>query len=350
MLKLPKGIHKVKKTMKDGSKEVYYYAWRGGPRIIAVPGSPEFHIAYGAALQTRREPDDKVFLSLIINYRKSHAFDKLAKSTKHYRTIYLDEIQIRFGDMPIAALNDVSVKEIFVNWRDENADRPKAADMRIETLRVVLSNAVERGRIEANHAKGIGKLYENSRADVIWMPKEIELLLAGTTPECQRAIDLARLTGLRKGDLMDITWEADKGEYIEWETSKTGKRVFVPILPELREKLDSWPRIHECILTNSFGNPWKSSSLQSAFRRAKIAAGIDKRFHDLRGTFATMLIENGVTDERVADIMGWSKYKIEEIRRVYVDNSAIIKDVLRQINVNRAVKSKLEEPKNPSIP
>lgn len=333
MQRLPKGIHTVSKTLKSGDIETYIYAWRGGPRLFEKPGTDDFQIEYGSALQSRREPDETMLLALIYHYRISPKFKKLAPSTKKYRSLYLDEIQVKFGKMSIFALNDISVKEDFVNWRDSFSATPKGADMRIETLRVMLGVALERGKIQFNHAKGISNLYDNDRSDIIWTASEIAKVKENASPACARAIDLARLTGIRKGDLIKLDWKADKGQYIEWKTSKSGKRVFVPILPELRALLDSWTK-GEQILTNSHGTAWKAPALQNAFRRAKLKAQIDKRFHDFRGTFATMLIEKGVSDERVGDIMGWSKYKIAEIRRVYVDNSAIIADVLRQLSVN----------------
>lgn len=40
-VKLP-GIAKVRKRLADGTIAVYYYAWRGGPRLPGTPGSPEF--------------------------------------------------------------------------------------------------------------------------------------------------------------------------------------------------------------------------------------------------------------------------------------------------------------------
>jgi integrase len=342
---LPKGVHTVRKTLKDGSRATYYYAWRGGPRLFAKPGSDDFNIEYGAALKSRQEIDGDILHSIISQYKQSPSFLSLAQTTKHYRSLYLDEIQTEFGDMDIDILNDVSVKQMFVEWRDKYADTPKGADMRIETLRVLVSFAHERGQVHHNHIKGIGSLYKNTRADIIWTEEEVEVMRGALTPAATRAMDLARLTGIRKGDLIKLTWDADKGDHFEWETSKTGKRVFVPILPELRELLDSWKHDKETVLLNSDGNSWKAPALQNAFRRGKLKTGINKRFHDFRGTFATMLVSLGVSDQRVADIMGWSKYKIEEIRRVYVDNSAIITDVLRQLSVNQSVNRKLNSEK-----
>jgi hypothetical protein len=48
-----KGVHRVRKKLATGLYATYYYAWRGGPRIEAKFGPPEFHPAYVAAHNER---------------------------------------------------------------------------------------------------------------------------------------------------------------------------------------------------------------------------------------------------------------------------------------------------------
>src|SRR5262249_7423463 len=42
----------IAKTKAKG--RTYYYAWRGGPRLRGEPGSPEFHLSYNEAIESRR--------------------------------------------------------------------------------------------------------------------------------------------------------------------------------------------------------------------------------------------------------------------------------------------------------
>ena len=48
------------------------------------------------------------------------------------------------------------------------------------------------------------------------------------------------------------------------------------------------------------------TSWKTAWKRAKEAAGIECRFHDLRHTVVTRLLEKGQPFAVVAEIMGWS--------------------------------------------
>ena len=48
-----KGIHTVR-----AKGRTYYYAWRGGPRIDAKPGTPAFLLMYEEAHASRRRPPE----------------------------------------------------------------------------------------------------------------------------------------------------------------------------------------------------------------------------------------------------------------------------------------------------
>ena len=51
-----KGIASATKILASGEKVTYYYAWRGGPKILGAPGSPEFLQSYEKAHRERHAP------------------------------------------------------------------------------------------------------------------------------------------------------------------------------------------------------------------------------------------------------------------------------------------------------
>jgi len=69
-----KGINRAKVKLANGERITYYYAWRGGPRLVGEPGSPGFIASYYAAIQSRREPDRSTFHSVIAGYKSSQDF------------------------------------------------------------------------------------------------------------------------------------------------------------------------------------------------------------------------------------------------------------------------------------
>src|SRR5690606_13299547 len=58
-----KGLYKV--TSKG---KAYWYAWRGGPRIDAEPGTEKFLRLYQQAIEERGVGDKKRFRSLVVRY------------------------------------------------------------------------------------------------------------------------------------------------------------------------------------------------------------------------------------------------------------------------------------------
>ena len=201
-----KGIHSVRWRLASGVIATYHYAWRGGPRLIGKPGSPEFLRSYNEAIASRRRPAVGKLFTLIAEFRASSEFSSLSDSTKRAYTAYLRMIEAEFGDMPIEALSDPEVRGEFKRWRDGMADTPRKADYAWTTLARVLSVAHDRGRIPVNPCQRGGRLYEADRAEKIWTEDDIARLLAVGSPSIAMAAFLALWTGQRQGDLLRLPW------------------------------------------------------------------------------------------------------------------------------------------------
>jgi hypothetical protein len=78
-----KGLHFVPKKLADGRVREYAYAWRGGPRILGQPGSPEFLASYNEAISRRAAPQVGTMRSVLAAYEADvEAFGGLAERTK----------------------------------------------------------------------------------------------------------------------------------------------------------------------------------------------------------------------------------------------------------------------------
>src|SRR4051812_47240827 len=78
-----KGIASATKRLASGRKIKYYYAWRGGPKLDGVPGTPEFVASYNAAVATRRVVPRTTLASLITLFKSSTEFTTdIAERTK----------------------------------------------------------------------------------------------------------------------------------------------------------------------------------------------------------------------------------------------------------------------------
>src|SRR5262245_12978203 len=76
------GIHRNTRTLATGETREYDYAWRGGPRLIREPGSPEFLRSYEAAHRNKHSPNPSLFKAVIAGYLKSEAFTSTRQRTQ----------------------------------------------------------------------------------------------------------------------------------------------------------------------------------------------------------------------------------------------------------------------------
>lgn len=329
MAMLPvKGVHIVKS---NGS--TYVYAWRGGPRIKAEIGTPEFFQELAEVTNKATAPDIRKISGLVADYRGSDDWKRLADKSRKNWIPFLDSVTETFGSTSIGAFDRPLIRVAIRQWRDRYKHSPRQADMALQALSRVLSFGVAEGRLQANACTGIPRLYKSNRADIIWLPEDIEALSEHASKEVMWAVRLASLTGLRKSDLLKLSWSHVQTNSIERRTSKSNhqKTAVIPLYRELRELLAEIPKRATTILTNSDGHPWKTG-FDASFRPAKLKAGIDHHFHDLRGTAATRMYMAGLTVREIAEMFTWSEDQVERLIRVYVKKDEILLDRIRRID------------------
>ena len=333
-----KGIHTVAKRSKGAPARWYVYAWRGGPQIMQTigGGKPALDASALAKLaDAHREAHQHppgTLAALATSWRASAAWAAFAPATRQSWSLTLSTIQDKWGTVPLAVFDDRRVKGRIVAWRDTMAATPRKADYHIQVLRALLSYGRLTGQQAVNMADGIPQLYKGgNRANIIWEPAEIERWQHAPW-QVADAVNLARLTGLRRADLVAIPIGAIKAHAIVWQTSKSGRArtVSVPILPELRALLtvllarDRNPGV-ETLLVNTLRRPWTPASLTTAFTVERDKLGLpDKHLHDCRGTYCTELCLARLTDREIADIMGWTVDQVATIRRLYVDQERTV--------------------------
>lgn len=356
------GVHLVRKKLRTGFAW-YVYAWRGGPQVFKSEGptkpklSPEIMRAIVAAHEQRTARDETTLRSLIRAWRShdpnrpsSPEWDRLAENTKKTWSSALDRIEDRWGNVPLSIFNDPRMKAKVVQWRDSRADTPRAADIGVTVLKALLKFGMLRGKVLINVAADIPNLYRGGdRAEIIWTDDEVASFVAKAAEMNLRAasdgLRLAVTTGLRREDLVTLTWPQVGDFAISKNALKrsAGRRrratiVRIPELNSLLEELRTRPRREGVtnVLVDGDGAAWSPDRLTKAVNRVRdhlSIAHVDeetgarrkKHLHDARGTFATKLMRVvSITDQEVADMMGWSPHEVSRIRRVYVDQTAVL--------------------------
>jgi integrase len=328
--KILSGLATASKTLADGTKQKYFYAWRGGPLLKGPdgtplkPGDPQMVVAYAAAYEARTKPAAGTLFSLIAAYKITDEYKKRAARTKKDYLRFLGMIETEFGDMSIKTVQDPRTRGDFKRWRDElsEARGDRQADYAWGVLARVLSVAKDRHAISANVCERGGKLYEVDRAEVIWQPDSIKAFGAVASDQLRFALVLALWTGQRQGDLIRLTWQQYDGAHIRLQQGKRKARVMIPVGSVLKAELDARKpgNAEGCILRNTRGKAWTGDGFRTSWGDATKGANLylaDVRFNDLRGTAVTRLALAGCTVPQIASITGHSLKDVERILQAH---------------------------------
>lgn len=336
--KIVSGLHIVKKPLKLCTR-YYVFAWRGGPCIHtqddSYPVITQEILAKQQQVKAERYGESSDSLEqLIRDYKNSPEFKGLAERTQAEYTRLLGRISERFGSTPLMVFEARSMRFDIIEWKNQWASQPRTADSAAMMMNTLLGYGVQIGRLGVNIATNITTLHKVDRSDLIWEAEHWEAFKAAEPPDhLMEALELGSLTGFRLSDLVQVSWHHVGHKAIIFVTSKRKGRAVVPIIPSLRAWLDKTPPDQRVgtLLKNSRGDPWTSSGLGSVFQKAK-PKGFDRTIHDLRGTFVTFLINQGLTDDQVAMVVGWTAKRISQVRARYVNEERIILNLAERLS------------------
>jgi integrase len=305
--------------------KVYYYAWKGGPRLSGRYGSAEFLASYNEAhkFQIRRSTD--TMSSVFELFQASPEFADLAPRTRKDYAKLLLILEREFGDFPISALEDRRARGDFLEFRDRLALRSRRqADYAYAVLARSLSWALNRGIVPVNPCERGGRVYRAQRSERVWSEEQEQAFYAAAPEHLHLPMKLALWTGQRQGDLLRLRWSDYDGEFIRLKQGKTGARVVIPVATELRAELDARRSRLEAdnpadfanrtILMNNRGQAWTAGGFRASWRKACQKTQVEGlSFHDLRGTAVTRLALAGCTVAEIATITGHSLKDVHTI-------------------------------------
>ena len=258
-------------------------------------------------------------------------------SHQTYRGYIDNHIKPNIGDIPLGKLSSLHLQKLYKKLlaggrveRIEAKNQPKGLSAKtVRNINQVISSAMDFARDQ--------KLISSNPTDGCALPKlehkEMKTLpveqLTSFLREAKESgvfelyyIELA--TGLRRGELLGLKWEdidlaqgslrvqrqiaRINGEVIEGPLkTKNAYRTLplsadaVGVLQEQRKKGGSSPYV----FPSPTGGPISPDSVLHMLHRVLKRAGLSKvRFHDLRHTFATLALQNGVDIKTVSGMLG----------------------------------------------
>ncbi|MFZ4484713.1 MAG: tyrosine-type recombinase/integrase [Chthoniobacterales bacterium] len=180
-------------------------------------------------------------------------------------------------------------------------------------LSKVFAFAIEDGFTAINPCKGIALPQIHERENRVLEPEELGPLLKPVTRT--DAAMLVAAHGLRRSEVCSLRWEDldEKGGRIRVRQAKTrGNRIsfrWVPVIPECMAALLAQTKHGETIFATESGQALDPHNLTRDFKARKAHMGIpeETRLQDLRGTFVTLLLDQGVDLRTVMELAGHKK-------------------------------------------
>lgn len=172
--------------------------------------------------------------------------------------------------------------------------KPATINRRLAILRRVANLASQQwGWLDADLGRRIKLLPGESARHVYLTPEQVQALArACEHPRVSDAIRLAAMTGLREGELLGLTADQVRDGCIVLDSStKSGRPRVVPLPAEAQR----------------IGLPLgiTYATLRTYFERAREKAKLPTvRFHDLRHTYASWLVQSGIGLTAVRDLLG----------------------------------------------
>ena len=306
------GVHK-------NGKNYYYNFQYKGKRFQASTRTSNHDQAFQIYLEKKNEITrhklryvDKTFKELVDRYYKSY-------SSNDQRA--LDWFLKHLGDRKLEEISGPELKQL----QEFKAIRVKGSTVnrQFAIIRSLLNKAVtDLGWL--SQAPKFKKEKELEPPKKVLSAHEQDKLMRYLPPHLKRIVIFALNTGLRKSTIVNLNYDmydfSERKLYIPAEIMKTKKSLNIPLHLEAHKAImnTEYGSIH----TRGLGTNLKNRPIftyngkrikdpgASAWRRAKKKAGIDIRFHDLRHTWATRCIEDGMSVAYVQYLGGWSSPKM----------------------------------------
>ena len=286
---------------------------------------------------------EKTKMNELINHFLSSKTHELSPNTmRDYKNILLNHVAPVLGDMQVNKIKAIHLQKYY-NIKLETLS-PNSINKHHRVLKKLFKTAIQLELITVNPAEIVDapKTEKKNVGQVLTIAELQQLIDYVRGSMLELPVMLAALCGLRRGEICALKWsdiDLDKGtlsvsksmcrlESNEWvlklpksDTSarviqipsiviKTLKSHRISIL-ENKLKYSSCYSDEDFVVCNEFGEFYSPDCLSHSFSLALEHAGIRHiRFHDLRHTNATIMLQQGVPMKVASERLGHSTINI----------------------------------------
>jgi len=226
-----------------------------------------------------------------------------AQAADHYRI----ELFLNTGIGSLSGITESKLKE-HLDRRIKEGLSNRTANHTIRALNTFLNFCIKQKYIQFNPLKYMPKYPIDKTEPRFLTGDEVKKLLnISKNSKIYYFIAFAVYTGMRWGEIAQLKWEdIDFNEnVIRVKKSKSKNFRNIPLHPDLKKIIDP---------TKGAGLAVSQDSFRWEFDKVVTQAGLPRfRFHDLRHTFASMLIRSGADILTVSKLLGHSTISTTQI-------------------------------------
>jgi integrase len=258
----------------------------------------------------RREEKERTFAEMMDRYTKEISAQKTLGS--HLRDkAALKHLLPYFGEKTLAQITPKLISAYKVKRREERV-KASTVNKELGTIRHAFNVAIREWEWCRENPVFRIKLEQVHNERVRWLTEEeFENLLAYCPEWLKPVVLVARYTGLRRGNIVKLRWDQVDlfRKVILLDKTKNGDRLGIPICETLMDVFKSLGKVRHLQSNYVFAVAndahVSGNAVGMAFKRAcKKMEVEDFRFHDLRHTFASILVQRGVDLYRVQRLLG----------------------------------------------
>ncbi len=258
----------------------------------------------------RCEGEDKTFKDMADRFMLEYAPKKSERTQMHYKTTLGHSLPF-FGNMKLTSITPKKIVE-YRAMRYGKGIKPSTYNLERAMFSKMFNVAIREWEwLKENPVSKVSRDRENNQRDK-WLSEEDERRLLEHMPGWLREIVLLALhTGLRRGELLSLTWDRVNllQKTIIIQKSKNGRPRTIPLTSVAMGVLEEKARIRSLktnlVFVNTVGKKISTSWVTENFIIARGKAGLDDfHFHDLRHTFATRLAQRGVDLYTISKLLG----------------------------------------------
>jgi integrase len=251
------------------------------------------------------------------------------------RAWHLDRLKVLlpyWSETPIGRIHKSMVADYRRRRHAQKTITDTTVNRDLEALRHILFWAVDEGFLAVNPLTRLRLVPERRKPRSVMSVEEERKLLAAAAPHLREIVATSLDTGMRRGELLNQRWEHvdfnRKLLFVSRSKTAGGEGREIPLTERVHSLLFS-RRQPEGLVFTFHNRPVRI--IKTAWKAAIRRAGIRYyRFHDLRHTFNTRLMEAGVMQEIRKALMGHSTG--EDVNSIYTHVELPVKrDAVRKL-------------------